>query len=195
MTRKSLLIGLLSAATLMCSCSNGGTKTQIPGTIDCYSIRVYKTGNTSTIYRHYYKISYSGVYEYKNSIGESIYTNARYNSGLMVYKNRYTIQYDTYSYTNFVGWLTCEDNYYLDLNNKIIDHETKYQEYLYESNPDSSKADNSRAWECAKKGYYKILNDYYRGTIYLDITDKSLETHDYTKLSDDCVIEYIAKWF
>lgn len=201
MIRKTLLIGLLGAATLMCSCSNGGITSKTSGTIDCYSIYVYKTGSTSATYSYYYGTHYSEVYEYQNNAGDLIYTNAGSESSkLTVYKNRYASKYDEYTYVGFVGWLTYEDNYYLDVDNKVIDHETKYHEYQYEKNPneDNSEANNQRAWKCAKKGYYKIAADYYyfyTAVIYLDTTDKSLESHEYTKLSDDCIIKYTAKSF
>lgn len=190
--KKRLLMGLLSAATLMCSCSSGGIKSQTSGTVDCYSIKVQNGG--STVFSETYSSTYASVHEYQNSIGESVYANFSYGkeSKIRIYKNRYTSQYDEYSYVNTIGLLTREYNYYLDLDNRIIDSEIKYSEYLYENEQSpyaSIEYNNKKAWQCAKKSYYKS------STVYLDMLENPLETHEYTKLGDDCVITYKAKWF
>ena len=209
--KKTLTAGLLMLSCVLCGCSNGGTTAQTKGTVDGYSIRV--TNGGSSIFSGTYNASYSRVYEYKNSIGDSIYTNYRivcynYDTGvpndavIYSYKDRYTNEYVEYSYVGFIGWLTVENNYYLNLDDRIIDSETKWSEYLYSSNPSEDKADNKKAYQCAQKNYYQVstkgYNDANGKSFYplkMDITEKTLERHSYTKLGEDCVITYTAKWF
>lgn len=189
MIRKTLLVGLLSAATLLCSCSNGGIKTQTSGVIDCYYIQVKNGG--STVFSETYLSSSATVYEFQNLAGDPVYANFA-GGKIKIYKNRYSSQYDEYSYVSAIGLLNREYNYYLDLDNRIIDSEVKYSEYLYDSEQSSYSSveyNNKKAWQCAKKSYYKS------STIYLDMLENPLETHEYTKLGDDCVITYKAKWF
>lgn len=198
--RKTAFIGLIAISTIMCSCS-GGTTAKTTGVIDCYSISV--TNGSSTILSRTYQVSYSSVHEYKNERGNSVYTDNYVGTDLFVYPDRYTKEYTEYEYVGFIGWLTKESNYYLDLDNRVIDQEIKWSEYLYSSNPNTStEADNKRAYTCAKKSYYRSFDYTYSDdgmTIYcaikLDTTEKDLEEHTYTKLGEDSAITYKAKWF
>lgn len=199
--KKKLMVVLLFGTLFMSACSDGGTTAETTGVVDCYSISVKNGG--STIYGGSYQVSYSSVYEYKNEKGNSVYTYDNIGTVLFVYPDRYTKEYTEYEYVGFIGWLTKEKNYYLDLTNRVIDEETKWSEYFYSSNPDTStKADNKRAYNCAKKSYYRNFDYTYSDdgmTIYhaikLDTTEKDLEEHTYTKLGEDSVITYKAKWF
>lgn len=192
------LVGLFTVAILLILCSCSTNKTN--GVIDCYSIKVTSGGKSIN---QTYNASTARVYEYKSANGDSIYTSAElysydYQSDsttykLKVYADRYTSDYIEYTYSKFIGWLTVENNYYLDLDNRTIDSEVKYSEYLYAKNPDNSAADNKKAYECAKNNYYIISGSTY--VLRLDLEEKGLERHTYTKLGDDAIIEYRAKWF
>lgn len=205
--KKSKLIILTTTILMLCSCSSGtNINNNTQGIIDCYSIKA-KT-DSSTILEKTYSSSYIGVYEYKNEKGDSIYTSFHSkkdgaDTSLYVYKNQYKSTYIEYTYKGFIGWLTCETNYYLDLDNRIIDIETKYREYLYDTNPNDETANNKKAYNCAKKNYYANYSGYrldeievkYYFYLKADILDKSLERHSYIKLGADTVVEYKAKWF
>ena len=205
--KKSKLIILTTTILMLCSCSSGtNINNNTQGIIDCYSIKA-KT-DSSTILEKTYSSSYIGVYEYKNEKGDSIYTSFHSkkdgaDTSLYVYKNQYKNTYIEYTYKGFIGWLTCETNYYLDLDNKVIDVETKYIEYIY-TNPNNEKANNIMAYNCVKNNCYytessgfeldETIGKYY---FYLkpDLLEKSLERHSYIKLGSDTVVEYKAKWF
>lgn len=210
----------LSALFLICSCTNqnlsnnqqsvtnyqSATSSQTNRIIDCYTIDV--RNGTSTISKKYY-LSYSKVYEYKSSKGDCIYTDEHsIRDGkdvvILAYDNKYKSEYIEYSYVGFVGWLTLEDNYYLDLDNSIIDSERKWSEYLYDKNPsDEEIANNKKAYECASKnyyygfGYYAInkIDDNYYCNLQTDMLENSIEKHKYIKLGDNSTIEYKEKWF
>jgi len=200
--------GILSIATItvLCSCSNNGSSSSsnTKGVIDCYSIKVTEGG--STVFSQNYSASWARVYEYKDSKGSSIYTSTRtqtYDSSyqmidtpIRVYPDRYTSDFTEYTYDKFVGYLTVENNYYLNLDNNTIDSETKYSEYLYSANPsgETLTADNKKAFECAKTNYY-IITSNYNNVIRIDMEEKGLERHTYTKLGNDSIITYKAKWF
>lgn len=209
---KNFLKLALIASCFLCGCSSSKTANKTTGIIDCYSIEA-TTGEKVVFSKTYFR-SYRPVYEYKSSNGESIYTNnhityynrdtEKYDGDAVIYsyKSRYTSDYTEYFYSGFVGWLTYEENYYLDLSNNIIDSEIKYSEYLYSSNPNDAPADNKKAFQCAKKNYYQVYayaydideksKDYYYA-IKMDLDDKSLDKHSYTKLGDNCTITYKVK--
>ena len=205
--KKSKLIILTTTILMLCSCSSGtNTNNNTQGIIDCYSITAKTDSNT--ILEKTYSSSYIEVYEYKNEKGDSIYTSFHSkkdgaDTSLYVYKNQYKNTYIEYTYKGFIGWLTCETNYYLDLDNRIIDIETKYREYLYDTNPNDETANNKKAYNCAKKNYYANYSGYrldeievkYYFYLKTDILEKSLERHSYIKLGSDTVVEYKAKWF
>ncbi len=208
--KKEFVVLVLGAVFALASCDSK-TKNASKGTIDCYSVQVYSGGNS--IYSGLYSNSTSKVYEYKDANNNYIYlnTNFSYYSTdsivLKVYNNRYSADYIEYEYVGFVGWLTYEQNYYLDLDNRVIDYETKWSKYLYELNPDNSNtsegtANNERAYSCAMKGYYSITNMHpeskngkYYVTLKTDMLESGLERHQYTMLGDDDMITYKSKWF
>ena len=181
------------------------TKDATKGVVDCYQISVANGG--STLFTKTYQATYSKVYEYKDENGKSIYTSARYisyNSShtdlpIRVYPDRYTNDYTEYTFSKFVGYLTVEYNYYLDLDNRMIRSETKWSEYKYESNPiDSSNEgtpDNKEAYNAVQNGYYQAVSGYDSATLKLDLTESGLIRNTYTKLGEDSIITYTAKWF
>lgn len=198
--KKSLL--LILPALMLASCGgNSIDKNATKGVIDCYQVRV--TNGGSTVFSGDYYISSTEVYEYKNASGKCLYTSNRYRTynydytelldgSVKVYPSRYKSDFEEYQFSKFVGYLTYETNYLLDLDARIIDTETKYSEYLYSTNPnEGNEANNKEAYEKAKKGYYTINS----GTIRLDMAEKEMERHTYTKLGEDCVITYKAKWY
>ena len=190
---KKIFCGLLIMFMLcLCSCSANNQK-NTSGTIDCYSIKVTEGGKT--VFSSTYSASTSKVFEYKSESGDSIYINTRAYYKIFVYADRYTSDYVEYSFSGFIGWLTVEYNYYLDLDNKTIDSETKYREYLYAKNPEAGEADNKKAYNCAKKNYYVLKTDYYTLNLRLDLEEKGLERHSYTKLGDGSMVDYRVKWF
>ena len=206
--KKSLSLSVLALiSVLSCSCDK---KIQTTGIVDCDKVSVSSGG--SSVFSKSYSASYSKVYEYKSENGDSIFTDnhiiaydyqAEIDVPIYLYNNRYKkSDYVKYSYVGFIGWLVEEHNYYLHLDEMIIDSEIKWVEYLYDKNPDEKPADNKKAYECARKGYYHVngsiyynpeKNNYY--PLSGDLTDKSLERHSYTKLGDDSVITYTAKWY
>lgn len=205
--KRNLILGLLLMSYALCGCSSGETTLQTKGIVDCYSIHV--TSGTSTVFDAEHSAGYAEVHEYKSSKGDSIYTDGpmySVNTIIRSYNNRYTSDYIEYSYVGFVGYLTIEKNYYLDLDNRLIDSEIKYSEYLYSKNPDTDKkADNKKAYECAEKNYFtgfSFSSGYYDPdtekvvvALRTDLVEKSLTRHSYTKLGEDSVIAYKAKWF
>ena len=211
--RKSIVFLGVCSLLALASCDSSKTKAASKGIIDCYSVQVYSGG--STIYNGTYSNSTSKVYEYKDSNNNYIYLNTNitdmyYNNAtlsLRVYNDRYSADYIEYSYVGFVGWLTYEQNYYLDLDNKVIDYETKWSKYIYELNPENPNSsegtpDNEKAYNCARKGYYLLNYSYpandngkYYYTLKTDLVESGLERHQFTKLGDDDTITYKGKWF
>ena len=207
--KKIMLAGILGLAVLLCSCSNSKEIDNNKGTIDCYSIKITNGGKTTSSWE--YHINYSYVYEYKDTSGKSIYTNSHimgydlnYNQveySIRLFDNRYNSDYTEYTYVGFVGYLTVEYNYYLDLDNMIVDSETKWLEYLYSNDPTSQAGDNKKAYECVKNNYYQISGGVYpTGTevyysIRNDMEQTGLERHEYTKLGTDEEVSYVVKWF
>lgn len=202
--KKSLL--LILPALMLASCGgNTIDKNATKGVIDCYSIRV--TNGGSTVFRETYSLHYTTVYEYKSESGKFLYVSSRqantnydYNTGEITYTDypisvstdRYTGKYDQYNFSRFVGYLTYENNYLLDLDSRVIDSELKFSEYKYATDPNSNLTGNNKeAYEKAKKGF--IYGN--SSSIQLDTTETGMERHTYTKFGDDCVITYKAKWY
>ncbi len=181
------------------------TKDATKGVVDCYQISVSNGG--STVFSRTYQSSYSRVYEYKDANGNNIYINKRYQSyngaqsdlPIYVYFNKYDNDYTEYTFSKFIGYLTVEYNYYLDLDNRMITSETKWSEYKYKSNPtnssDDGTPDNKEAYRDAQKGYYQATFDGVNVTLKLDLTESNLIRNTYTKLGEDSIITYTAKWF
>ena len=207
---KSKILMLLVATLEMAGCTSNGAAGGTSGKVDCYSIRV--TEGESTIFNETYDAGYSSVYEYKSADGKKLYsashiywrdynTSAKKDAVIRAYPDRYTNDYTEYSFSRFVGFLTRENNYYLDLGARTIDSETKWSEYKYASDPTTvseGASNNKEAYNCAKSNYYQdlgYLSDQEYVTLRLDLTDSSLERHTYTMLGQDSVITYRAKWF
>ena len=208
--KKIMLAGALGLMLLLSSCSNGKEIDNNKGTIDCYSIKITNGGKTTSSWE--YHINYSYVYEYKDISGKAIYTNSHmmgydsnYNQveySIRLFDNRYNSDYIEYTYAGFVGYLTVEYNYYLDLENMVVDSDTKWLEYLYSTDPTTQSGDNKKAYECAQKNYYQISGSAYpsaTGELYFtirnDMAQTGLERHEYTKLGNDEEISYVVKWF
>ena len=110
--------------------------------------------------------------------------------------------YEEYFFVDFIGFVKLKQNYYLDVENRIIDVETKY--CLYETDTPykirygskEKEADNHLAYELASKGSYypEIPYNYPRGVpqidIYLNELDGSLERHEYYTYSEQYTFEY-----
>ena len=235
MKKQMRIAATLAAGVLVCGallfggCEKDGANNS--GKIDCYSIN----GQT-------YQTWTKEVYEYKNEAGEAIYTDTYltydyYNKDpnyyrdyeitekentISVYKNRYTEEYTTYTFSKFVGWVTVEKNLYYDVNAKILDEEVRCSEYKYEKNPDanSENVDNKAAYSAIKKyGYYcfrelrsanssSLSKGFFKGSSYsyeekkvtpasirLDLAESGLSRHEYTIFSESDTITYRAKWF
>ena len=141
--------------------------------------------------RKYILLSHFRYYDY-NTLNDCI---------IRAYPDKYTSEFEEYSFSKFVGFLTRENNYYLDLGARTIDEETKWSEYKYTTDPTTvseGTSNNKEAFNCAKSNYYQNLSNYYDSqyiTLRLDLTDSTLERHTYTMLGEDSIITYTAKWF
>ena len=181
--------------------------------IDCYSIDIIQSD--SKIFSGRTSTGSSRIYEYKNSSGDFLYSssyvhktveeeNRKLDSYIRFYPSKYSEEYVEYAFVRFVGWLTLEHNYYLDLDKGYLDIATEWSEYLYEKNPYGEKsADNKEAYQKAKTGYYYELECYWGGaekdvpyySARADLLDISLSRHSYKKLGDDCIVDFVPKWF
>ncbi len=204
--KKCLLIVIAALGLTGCSTNNVPGKTN--GWIDCYSITVQNGGNT--IFNQTYQVASSEVWEYKNDKGESLfvdsrpqytdYDNTKVDCTIAAYPSRYESIYVEYTFSRFVGYLTMERNYYLDLSGRTIDSETKWMKYKGDKDsapyPEVGMANNEEAYACAKKNYYQ-LGGFYAQSVYLSLDSNlsSLERHTYTQVGSDSVITYTAKWF
>ena len=207
---KKIACALLIIITILvlCSCSASRQTDVNTNIVDCYSI-VVKEGS-DTIMNLTYSETYTKVYEYRNKDGKSIYADSvsltywSYGNSIVeeyatikIYPNKNSDDYIEYEYVGFIGWLKVENNYYFDIENRIIDSENKYSEYLDSSNPTSNNpsenenVDNKKAYQCAKKSYYRISGQYSIKQDY----EGGLELHTYTKLGEDSRVTYKVKWF
>ena len=210
--KKVFCIFLVTLTIVLCSCSNKKEIEVADGFIECYSIKVTFNYDSydKTIFNEKYTRTAAMVYEFKSDDGDSIYTDRkleyydsdglRLNRTIHLYKDRYASDFIEYKYAGFVGWLTVENLYFLDVNNKIVDSLVKYSEYLYSTKPSSSEegGDNKKAYKCAKKGYYILSGYMYENSAFSlssDLEEKGLERHTYTKFSDDCIITFRKMWF
>lgn len=212
---------LVCGALLFSGCEKDGANNS--GKIDCYSIN----GQT-------YQTWAKKVYEYKNEAGEAIYTDSCQEKDLFemyslqdlaneihVYKQKGAVEFQVYTFSKFVGWVTVERNYYFDVNAKTLDREIKFSEYKYEKNPETDNEDdnpdNKSAYRAIREnGYYcyrEITSQFsvqkkigfetlydserskYQAAIYLDLAESGLSRHEYTIFSESDTITYRAKWF
>lgn len=199
--KKKLIVALVMLTTSLCSCSNGKTK----GIVDCSEIKV--TNGESVVFSGEYSITLTNVFEYQSNDGKSIYTDCKildYDGNacdIYAYPNRFTSDYTIYKFEGLVGSLVCEQNYYLDLDARIVDHEMKWSKCETKA---EWPEDNEKAYNCARKNYYLVspltttfnpeTNVYYY-PIRMDLCEKSLDRHIYTKFGDNNNISYIAKCF
>ena len=207
---KSKILMLLIATLGMAGCSSNSAAGGTTGKVDCYSIRVTEGG--SSVFSATYSAGYSLVYEYKSADGKKLYsashiyyidynTSTQKDAVIRAYPDKYTNDYTEYSFSRFVGFLTRENNYYLDLGARTIDSETKWSEYKYANDPTTvseGASNNKEAYSCAKSNYYQdIGSSSYQEyvTLRLDLTESSLERHSYTMLGEDSIVTYTAKWF
>lgn len=148
--KRPLILTLTMMGCLLTSCS-GGKFANTKGVIDCYTINA--VSGEDTVFNAIYSQTYSPVYEYQNNEGKSIYLDYNIQSDevgakvipIRFFKNRYQTDYEQYNYVGFVGWITQEKNYYLDIDDRVIDKEMKWSEYRYQKNPDKRPADNKKA--------------------------------------------------
>lgn len=207
---KSKILVLLIATLGLVGCSKNSAAGGTSGKVDCYSIRVTEGG--TTVFNATYSAGYSMVYEYKSAEGKKLYTSSHlyyydYSTStqkdvvIRAYPDKYTNDYTEYSYSKFVGFLTRENNYYLDLGARTIDSEIKWSEYKYASDPTTvsdGASNNKEAYSCAKSNYYQDISSGYESqyvSLRLDLTESSLERHTYTMLGEDSIVTYTAKWF
>lgn len=210
---KNKRLVLLFAALGLAGCSGNNGAGGMSGKVDCYSIKVVE--GASAVFSGTYSVSYSRVYEYKSEDGKKIYLSNHFihldssdyklkESTIKVYPSKYTDDFIEYSYSRFVGFLTMENNYYLDLGARTIDSEVKWSEYKFTSDPVTTSegvSDNKEAYNCAKSNYYYYADYQYPFDrsefipLRPDLTESSLERHTYTMLGQDSVITYTAKWF
>ena len=207
---KKLSIIALSIPLFLSSCTSS-VKAKSRGIIDCSFI--YVEGSKSSFNKSY-STTYAPVFSYKSADSKIIYCNkgtipSKENNQsdtklyIRFYKDRYTKDYVDYFQDGFIGWLSLESNYYLDLDTRTIDCETKYSEYLYSENPENDiDADNKEAYKCAKKGYYQYRDYIYYsededGNYYYilkaDSETSALVSHKYIYLGSDDRITYTEK--
>ena len=189
------IIGILSffCILLLASCTFSNKKTS--GVIDCYSIKLSNSGLSETDY--YYSKRKIQVYEYKNENSESIYSNLYSSYGdevKIILMDVYGNDYVKYSNPTFIGWISYDTNYYLDLDRKIIDKEVRISEYK-DKEPDDN-ADNKKAYQCVKKNYY-FFSGTYSSVAYANkaVGEQGTTRHTYIDLGDSCIITYVPKWF
>ncbi len=214
---KKKALTLIALATLMCGCANNNetvsssTVENIPTKVDCMEITVMRNGKEYDWHRH--EASESLVWEYANiDDTKMIYLDRHF-----AYQNEArTEEYDAklyitehgkseeYFFSDFIGFLKYEVNYYIDIEKKILDIETKWS--LYDKadpfpvtigiQKERRDSDNELALECAKKGYYTNLGyvDSSFVTLDIDYLDGSLERHKYVTYPEDVTFEYTPKW-
>lgn len=198
--KKLLGLIMIGLTAILCSCKEDKKIKNTSGIIDCYSIKV--TEGSSTAYNGLYQITYVPVYEYLSSNGKYIYMNDnKVNDKIFcvrLYYDRYTSDYDEYYFNQFIGWVNIEYNYYFDIENRVIDAEIKIKEYKYSENPTVEFADNKKAYECAKKSFYRTTGSKYDSSnimysFYSDLDTNKIENHTYTKLGENSVVTYKIK--
>ena len=179
---------------MLASCAGNQGAATGNGRIDCYYVRVTPSGSalgTGTLYA--YQTGYTLVKEFQNEDGKIIYSDFP-DSQILLKKTYYSSETIPYKATRSIGYLTVEQNYYLDLGSRTLDMETR----LIENKTDENRyqienMDNKLAYEKAKEGFY-----WYSGSANFgseDRVDKSLERHIYLSIGQDATIEYRAKWF
>ena len=192
-----LLLPLLFICTLT-SCKSH--KIQSSGVVECYSISINDSNSLYNSDTYTYSKGYSEVYEYKDSNSNKIYSNFansnNTNTKINLHNSNISGDYTEYSYVSLIGYLTIEYNYYLDLDNLIIDCETKFSKYQNDINPITTNVDNDNAYKLASSKYYYTTtsSSYSTIDIYKDQCETSLTRHTYIKLNDNYTISYKLKY-
>ena len=186
--KKLFGVALIGMTALLCSCSQKVQNSS--GVVDCYSVSVSTSGKT--VFDGKYSKGKSKVYEYKNEDGEYVYTNTQLNS-IKIYANDYDeYDYEEYTLKGFIGYLSVEYNYLYDIDKNVIESRVVFSEYpIATTTTMDEKADNKKAFECAKKGYYTTNQQ----KIIKTIEEDDLERSTYRKVGTECVVAYQAKWF
>ena len=190
MKKLSGLLFVLSLALIMPGCGKVSAPKVI---IDCYSISLKDAGSSSSyFYSSTYQKGSVGVYEYINEKGEELYFGEGYSSiSIRYYENEYSSEFSTYTYSRLVGYLTYEQKYFLDLENKTIIEQLKFSEYEYDTNPSDVEVDNKEAFRCASKGCFtKLYSSIYKGK-----KQTGLERNKYIYFGDSVIVSYTEKWF
>ena len=186
---KKLFLLMMSCLTL-CGCSP--TANQTHGVIDCLEITIASIGVPFE-----YKVSTSPVYEYADATGKTLYLDFKStSSSVHVFADHLKDDFIEYRFNKIVGYLAMESNYYLDIDKRIIDSETKYSECKLDLKDLSN--DNSEAYRCAKRGYYTSVISTNSGAahyyaLYLNLADSSLERHSYIVLGNDTLFTYTPR--
>ena len=186
---KKLFLLLMSSLTL-CGCSP--TANQTHGVIDCLEITIASIGVPFE-----YKVNTSPVYEYADATGKTLYLDFKStSSSVHVFADHLKDDFIEYRFNKIVGYLAMESNYYLDIDKRIIDSETKYSECKFDLK--DLAINNSEAYRCAKRGYYTSVTSINSGAahyfaLYLDLADSSLERHSYISLGNDTLFTYTPK--
>ncbi len=168
MKRKLMLFAAFGA--MLASCNGGGEW------IDCYSVNGYA-----------YAVDASPVQEYQAADGSSIYTNVHSYETINVYPDHASDNYIVYNYVRFVGNISKETSYRVNLATRTIDTITKYLERAQED-----KGNNKEAYQKAKTGYYNLYEyGSSPSTVFLNPCDTSLERHSYQVVGLDDTIKYV----
>ena len=215
---KKKALTLIALATLLSGCANNNEQISssslepIPTKVDCNEITVMRNGVEYDWHR--YESNNACVFEYSNiDDTKMVYLPNHYT----YYNEDRTVEHDSkvyvtengkseeFYFSDFIGFLKYEVNYYIDIDKKVLDIETKWS--LWEKadpyavtigiNKEIRPSDNALALECAKKGYYTGINavDSTFVTLNIDDMDGSLERHKYITYPEDVTFEYTPKWF
>lgn len=216
MKKKTTLV-MIALASLLGGCGNSNSDAStksLPAVVDCMEIQVMRNGKEYDWKK--YETGESCVFEYSNQDdSKMVYIDYYYtysndanteeiDSTLYVSDRGVS---EKFYFNDFIGFLKYEVNYYLDVEKKMIDIETKWSLYDKKTDPYAvtvgkekqiRPSDNELAFECAQKGYYTNINADPHSpslTVHVDEMDGSLERHKYITYPDDCTFEYTPKWF
>ena len=183
---------LFLALLTLASCSGSGTSGKNTGVIECQNLNIY--GNNT----YNYSEEIMRVCEFKSANNDKIYTSyAEAGSVINLYQDRYSVDYVSYNYSGFIGFITMEQHIYLDLDKRIVDLQTNYVECKYQNLEEKSGGDpydNPKAYQCAKSGYYIIYFNFNAPTVVRkSLEDTSLERHTYIQIGDSSVVAYTPK--
>jgi hypothetical protein len=204
--RKIFKLGMVLCALALCSCNN----VEPTKKLNCNTISIKE--DEKTIFEGHSDSLVLGVYEYKNSKGDSIYTDThltvnyycsqdvdKVNPTIHVYENSSLENYEVYNYVGLIGWVSQEYNFYLDPDERSVETEVICKEYSSNSNLDGKVHDNKKAYECSKKEYYKLTNDIlgsydnYYYDLKKDSAQSAYERHSYFEYGENSIVDYTLK--